>query len=157
MANRGIRVTLALVSALLADAEIAFRESRQEPRDRLPMLAVRSVLQLSIFFASKSDTVLGWMYVMRDFLNFPVLYSFCYGYLNAVDPEALFGELVGGVVFFFVQPSHFRSPLLPFASLRFCFPGQTTVRCVESYMNRLTSVVWIRFTRVVQFERSTWF
>lgn len=162
MANRGSGVNLALVLAFLLDAEEVFQEPRQAPLVR-PFL--RMSAGLIIFFASKFDWGMGWMgslNVMLNFLNFPRLYTFCYAYLNIVDPVTLFGELaVGGVVFFhFVHLSfrfnlhtlHFSLRLLlRFASLRVCVAGQTTVTRVALYMNRLTSVVCFKFktTRVV--------
>ena len=103
--NRGTHVTLALVSAFAADAEFAYRLALRDRarHDNLPLVALQFALQASVNIAFTSDKLPGWMYVARDFLNFPVLYSFCYGYLFAADPAALFG---GGV-----HPPHITSQL----------------------------------------------
>ena len=95
--NGGTRVTLALVSAFVADAEFAYRLALRDRarRDNLPLVALQFALQASVNIAFTSDRLPGWVYVTRDFINFPVLYSFCYGYLFAADPAALFGG--GGV------------------------------------------------------------
>lgn len=130
MANRGSGVNLALVLAFLLDAEEVFQEPRQAPLVR-PFL--RMSAGLIIFFASKFDWGMEWMgslNVMLNFLNFPRLYTFCYTYLNIVDPVTLFGELaVGGVVFFILFIFLFGSTFTRFifrfdfcsASLRFVF------------------------------------
>ena len=70
--------------------------TRRDWGDHFALLVVQCSLQASVSMAFSSDRLPGWMYVTRDFLNFPILYSFCYGYLYAADPAALFGELVGG-------------------------------------------------------------
>ena len=97
--SRGTRVTLALVSAFAADAELAYRLALRDRarRDNLPLVALQFALQASVNIAFTSDKLPGWIYVTRDFLNFPILYSFCYGYLFAADPAALFGGGVGPI------------------------------------------------------------
>ena len=81
--HRGAHVSLALFAAFLADSEISYRHHE---------LTVKTLFfVLNAYTFMTADTP-AWVNIMRDFVSFPCLYTFCFGYLLVVDPKALFGD-----------------------------------------------------------------
>mmetsp|Transcript_29863 Transcript_29863/g.74057 ORF Transcript_29863/g.74057 Transcript_29863/m.74057 type:complete len:173 (-) Transcript_29863:514-1032(-) len=103
MAHRGALVSLAQGAAFLLDAEMSHQQHHLQQgqgghletllafKARLSHVLEALKLYTTLPEAPDSAELYGVM-IARDFVSFPSLYTFCYGYLLAVDPKALFGD-----------------------------------------------------------------
>jgi hypothetical protein len=77
----------------LADSEIAFRITNS-PLSLVYGLRIDHMTYMvcQLLVGGQIDSLPHWLNVGQDYLNTPVLYALCYGYLYMVDPAALFWE-----------------------------------------------------------------